>query len=164
MKSNRDPMLWWAIPGKLAGMPMPLVDTRRVENGGALRDHDDDLPALWDAGIRTVISLIHTPRRQKVYEDAGFAYLSSPVPDGEPPTFDQMGRVINFYRASPSAAAVHCHAGLGRTGTIVAACLMSEGHYVRDAIRIVRGARPGTIETSSQSSFLHSFQHFLDEK
>jgi atypical dual specificity phosphatase len=118
---------------------------------------------LWDAGVRTVISLINIPQHKKVYEDAGFAYLSSPVLDGDPPTFDQMGRIINFYRASPSAVAVHCHAGLGRTGTAVAACLMSEGHYVRDAIRIVRGARPGTIETSSQSSFLHEFQRYLDE-
>lgn len=56
--------------------------------------------------------------------------------------------------------AVHCKGGLGRAGT-VAACIsivasnweLSSG----DAIRLVRTARPGTIENSLQESFVRSF-------
>lgn len=49
---------------------------------------------------------------------------------------------------------VHCKGGLGRTGTIAALLLIASGHASRDAIRIVRRARPGAIETPEQEAWL----------
>jgi hypothetical protein len=49
-------MLWWIIPGFLAGMRIPFVHPeRRLSRGGGLAEYDDDLPALHTMGIRAVV-------------------------------------------------------------------------------------------------------------
>jgi atypical dual specificity phosphatase len=54
---------------------------------------------------------------------------------------------------------VHCGAGLGRTGTLVACYLVSQGHAADVAIQRVRSARPGSIETRGQVQAVHEFAH-----
>jgi protein-tyrosine phosphatase len=49
---------------------------------------------------------------------------------------------------------LHCYAGLGRTGTVASLILMNYGMSARDAIRAVRAARPGSIETMGQEHYL----------
>ncbi|MEQ8396990.1 dual specificity protein phosphatase family protein [Thalassobaculum sp.] len=49
---------------------------------------------------------------------------------------------------------VHCRAGRGRSGTIVAALLIAGGLAPDDAIGAVRSARPGAIETADQEAWL----------
>jgi len=53
---------------------------------------------------------------------------------------------------------VHCHAGIGRTGTILAAYLISQGKTARDALRELRVMRPGSVETSEQEDVLISYE------
>jgi protein-tyrosine phosphatase len=49
---------------------------------------------------------------------------------------------------------VHCAAGLGRTGMLVARLLVDAGQAPGEAIARVRRARPGTIETAAQADFV----------
>ena len=49
---------------------------------------------------------------------------------------------------------VHCAFGLGRTGMLVARLLVDSGLAPDDAIRRVRAARPGTVETAAQAAFV----------
>jgi len=51
----------------------------------------------------------------------------------------------------------HCMGGLGRAGTAAACCLIETGMQPEEAIRAVRTARPGTIETSGQLAFVHGY-------
>src|SRR5688572_25302736 len=54
--------LWWVIPKLLAGMPMPHVHLdRRLNKGGPLVAHPDDLPILHAEGIRAVVCLLNIP-------------------------------------------------------------------------------------------------------
>ena len=55
---------------------------------------------------------------------------------------------------------VHCAAGLGRTGMLVARLLVDAGHAPGDAIASVRRARPGTIETVAQAQFVATDTRF----
>ena len=49
---------------------------------------------------------------------------------------------------------VHCAAGLGRTGMLVAKLLVLHGVSAEEAITQVRSARPGTIETEAQADWV----------
>ncbi len=52
---------------------------------------------------------------------------------------------------------MHCLAGLGRTGTIAACCLVASGRSPADAIRAVRAARPGSVQNPAQEAFVVAF-------
>jgi protein tyrosine phosphatase len=53
--------------------------------------------------------------------------------------------------------AVHCEAGLGRTGTMLAAYLIAKGDSAESAIQKVRDTEKSAIETRSQIQFLEQF-------
>jgi atypical dual specificity phosphatase len=154
-------LLWWVIPGVLAGMPMPYVHLdRRLAGGGSLAAFDDELPVLHSAGVRAVVSLLNIPSDASVYESAGFAYLCLPISDGGAPTFEQADEFVRFvrsHRAAGRPVAVHCEAGLGRTGTLLAAYLIAEGESASKAIERVRTVERSAVETQRQILFLEEF-------
>jgi hypothetical protein len=159
--SQKTSLLWWVIPGMLAGMPMPFINPeRRLNSGGALNAYDDELPELYSAGIRAVVGLLNIPSDAAVFESAGFAFLCLPVPDGGPPTLEQATefvRFVNEQRQAQRRVAVHCEAGLGRTGTMLAVYLIAHGDSAEAAIRRIRAVEKVAIETSRQIQFLEEF-------
>ena len=158
---SSDFLLWWVIPGVIAGMPMPYIHVeRRLAGGGGLTDFDDELPVLYSAGIRAVVALLNIPTDAPVYESAGFSFLCLPVPDGGAPTVEQAHefvRFVNDQRTAQRPVAVHCHAGLGRTGTLLATYLVSQGQSASSAIQSVRAIEPVAIETPRQILFLEDY-------
>jgi atypical dual specificity phosphatase len=54
--------------------------------------------------------------------------------------------------------AFHCRAGLGRTGTMLAAQLVWAGHPPRAAIDTVRSINPRCIQSDAQIQFLRQFE------
>ncbi len=153
--------LWWVIPGVLAGMSMPYVHLeRRMAGGGALTDFDDELPNLHSAGVRAIVSLLNIPGDASVYESAGFSFLCLPVPNGRAPTTEQADKFVDFAKEQVRfrrPVAVHCEAGLGRTGTMLATYLISQGETAAAAVKHVRRAEVCAIETSHQMHFLEVY-------
>lgn len=57
---------------------------------------------------------------------------------------------------------IHCRGGLGRSGLVAALVLLERGFAPGDAIRAVRHARQGAIETKKQKSWIFSRADSLD--
>lgn len=159
--AQRNNLLWWAIPRVLAGMPMPFIHPeRRMSGGGALTAFEDELAMLYSSGVRAVVSLLNIPSDAPVYESAGFAFLCLPVPDGGAPTIEQAGEFVRFvgeHQAAGRPVAVHCEAGLGRTGTMLAVYLISQGETAEKAIQRIRVVEPVAVETARQIQFLEQY-------
>ena len=152
----------------LAGMPMPFIHPdRRMAGGGPLTAFEDELPALYSAGVRAVVSLLNIPSDVPVYESAGFSFLCLPVPDGGAPTFEQAEEFLRFVseqRTTQRPVAVHCEAGLGRTGTALAMYLVAQGESAAGAIEKVRAVERVAIETPRQIYFLEQYAERVHTK
>jgi hypothetical protein len=151
--------LWWAVPGALAGMSMPFLHPDRRETGGApLEAFDDELSMLERAGIGAVVSLLNIPVDAAVYTSAGFSFYMMPIKDGAAPSIEQFNDFLVIMRGQSTlgnVTAVHCAAGIGRTGTVLAGYSIAGGATPEAAIECIRRARPGAIETPHQMQFLY---------
>lgn len=157
---ERD-LLWWLLPGVLAGMPMPFFHPeRRFSLGAPLNAFEDELPVLHTAGIRAVVSLLNNPSDAAIYHTVGMDFLCLPIPDGFAPTFEQADAFVQFVdenRERNRAVAAHCHAGLGRTGTMLGAYLIAQGADGTQALLKVRAVEQAAIETRHQVLFLDAY-------
>lgn len=90
----------------------------------------------------------------------GFDYLHLPVEDFTAPDLNQIERAMEFILHQNSlghAVLVHCQAGIGRTGTILACFLVTQGMEPNPAIQTVRDLRPGSLEVYTQEYAVHQF-------
>ena len=120
----------------------------------------DDLVWLRRQGIELLISLTEDPPRRDWVNDAGLLVMHVPVEDMEAPTQGQLDRCVSaIERANGQGmgVAVHCGAGLGRTGVILAAYFVAKGVSAQNAIGKVRRLRPGSIETDEQADAVVEF-------
>jgi atypical dual specificity phosphatase len=119
-----------------------------------------DLQWLRANGIDILISLTeYLPSRHSINE-AGLMSVHIPVVDMSAPSLEQMEQAvatITQAMRSGMKVAVHCAAGMGRTGTILAAHFVTKGMNAEQAIDFVRALRPGSIETSDQEQAVVDF-------
>ena len=144
-------------------MPFIHID-RRMAGGGEVSAFEDEMAALDAAGVRAVVCLLNIPGDAAVYESAGFSFLCLPVSDGAAPSFEQADEFVRFVteqRGRHRAVAVHCEAGLGRTGTLLATYLVSQGESAAAAIARVRAAETVAVETPQQIHFLEQYAERL---
>ena len=120
----------------------------------------EDLAWLRRNGIDVLVSLTEDPVPREWVNDAGLLAVNVPVPDMEPPTDRQLDHLLDTIRranASGMGVAVHCGAGLGRTGTVLAAYFVNQGLKAREAVAKVRELRPGSVETADQELAVEAF-------
>ena len=145
---------------------MPFIHPeRRLGQSGGLHDFEDELAVIAETGVGGVISLLNIPSDARLYEEAGFEFACLPVADGHAPELEQVRVFVQFVdgcRAQSKAVAVHCEAGCGRTGTMIAAYLIVKGATPDVAITRVRTAEPSAIETNLQIRFLYELPGLLE--
>jgi atypical dual specificity phosphatase len=144
----------WLKKGQLAGTPRP----------GLLKDLDYDLEALKRVGVTHLVSL--TEREVDISEcnRFGIEVIRSPMPDMHAPSNEQALEICKQITAlleTSKVVAVHCRAGLGRTGTILAAQLIYEGNNAINALEKTRSIEPRWVQSEKQVQFLEEFESFI---
>jgi atypical dual specificity phosphatase len=140
----------WLKQGALAGTPRP----------GIFFDLEYDLEALRRVGVTVLVSLTEHCVDQSALEAFGIRNIWSPVPDMTAPSIEQARMLCRQIRESidnGEVVAVHCRAGLGRTGTVLAACLIRGGASAMDALETVRKVEPRWVQSEEQVHFLEEF-------
>jgi atypical dual specificity phosphatase len=123
-------------------------------------DSLDDLVWLRKQGTEVLLSLTEDPPRRDWVNDSGLLLVHEPVEDMEAPTQDQLDRCMSAIRRANDkglGVVVHCGAGMGRTGVVLACYFVSKGQSAQSAIARVRKLRPGSIETEEQAEAVALF-------
>ena len=126
----------------------------------AMPDSAADLAWLRRQGVEVLVSLTEKPLPRHWVNDAGLMAVNVPVPDMEAPTDRQLDLLLDTIRKANSSGmgvAIHCAAGLGRTGTVLAAYFVASGLPPGEAVEKVRDLRPGSVETVEQERAIERY-------
>ena len=139
-------------------------------------------PAFAAAGIKAIICLQEPGEHQHcgdgIHASSGLSYTPEefmkhdvsfyhfPWRDMDVPDIDtamRIAQVMTFTVDNGGKVAVHCHAGLGRTGLVIACWLVLGGvaSSAAAAVSFVRRYRRGALQTRKQVRFVHEFENAL---
>jgi protein-tyrosine phosphatase len=158
-----EPALHWVAgiaPHRLALMPRP-------RGGDWLRD---EVGAWHSAGIKSVMSLLEAPEvrdldlraEPTLCAEHGIKFRAFPIPDrGTPSSARELSVVLAELHAElleGHAVAIHCRAGIGRTG-LVAGCLLHLLHVpYQDIFHLLSRSRGLAVpDTTAQADWVERF-------
>ena len=139
----------WLINDKLAGSGMPTSSS--------------EIDWVLKQGVKSIITMTEDPLPESWIRDV--KYLHVPTEDLSAPDMDKIDQAIDFIHEqiqNNKSVMVHCAAGIGRTGTILA-CYLVKYHKLSatDAIEKVRKERPGSIQSESQELAIGLYSKFV---
>src|SRR6059036_144095 len=138
VSSSMEMFYYTVDAGRVAGLPGPAYI-------------EWDFARLRKMGYSVVVSLECDRLNTFEIKDAGFEHKKICVEDFSAPTLDQVDAFLGFVDskiAEGKKVLVHCFAGRGRTGTMLAAYLIHQGMSSEAAVREIRqraGKAYGTL-------------------
>ncbi|MFW9904608.1 MAG: dual specificity protein phosphatase family protein [Candidatus Thorarchaeota archaeon] len=137
--------IYWIDKQRLAGASEPILEDfpflKTFEWGGMVNLQDE-------SSTDELASLLAIP------------YLHLPINNFSTPTETDLETILEFFQDCQNdhpnlPVLIHCTAGHGRTGTIIAAILVVIDRLKpEDAIKYVRDVNPLAIETKEQEDFI----------
>ncbi|MGA8913987.1 MAG: dual specificity protein phosphatase 23 [Nitrososphaeraceae archaeon] len=154
---NRPTNFSWVIKDKLAGSGMPMNYSQ----------------FLWVTthGVKAIVTVREVPLPSKWFSNGNsddVDYFHLRVEDYGAPSLEEIDNTIDYIQqqiSNKKPVMVHCAAGRGRTGTILAAYLIKkENLTANQAIKKIRSMRPGSIQSDRQEMALYVYEQYLTSK
>jgi len=141
----------WIVPKKFIAFSGPLNVTDKY---GSFTP-DDYVPIFKKFGVTLVVRLNKPQYDRQKFIKAGIKHLDLYFLDGSTPPEDIVQKFLEAVENEKGAIAVHCKAGLGRTGSLIGLyCMKHFGFPPAPFIGWIRIARPGSILGPQQQYLL----------
>lgn len=151
MISDRPTNYSWVREGKLAGSGLPITE--------------DEFKWVIDKGIRSIVTVREVPLPSKWFDGGDIDYLHLMVEDYGAPTVEVLDETVDYIDEkirTGKPVLVHCAAGKGRTGAVLAAYLIKKENLTAEqAIEKIRLMRPGSVQSITQEIALSMYEKYL---
>ncbi|OMJ92323.1 hypothetical protein SteCoe_4987 [Stentor coeruleus] len=142
----------WAIPGKMLAFACPSPSSTDSE-GFRVWTPEDYAPLFHQLGITAVVRLNNITYDAERFRRLGIRHYDLYFLDGSVPSESIVQEFLSIAEREKGLA-VHCKAGLGRTGTLIGCYAMKHYNFpAADFIGWVRLCRPGSV-LGPQQQFL----------
>jgi len=136
----------WLIEEKLAGSGMPTTF--------------DEFHWIVNQGVKSIITMTENSLPDEWVQSID--YLHVPTPDLTAPDMDKIESTVDFINEQikkDQPVMVHCAAGMGRAGTILACYFVKYKKLTAEkAIEKIRDERPGSIQSEVQELAIGFFE------
>jgi cell division cycle 14 len=147
----------WIIPDKFLAFAGPGPACSDVDGFTAFTP-EDYVPIFREANVGLVVRLNKKQYDRRRFIDNGIKHVDLYFLDGSCPSREIISKFLHITELEPGAVAVHCKAGLGRTGTLIGLYAMKHYQFpARAWIGWNRICRPGSI-LGPQQQFLLDMQ------
>nr|CAD7459793.1 unnamed protein product [Timema tahoe] len=135
----------WIVPQKFIAFCGPHAKSK-IENGYPLHAPESYFAYFRRNNVSTIVRL-----NKKIYDAArfvegGFDHKDLFFIDGSTPSDAILKQFLAIAESATGGIAVHCKAGLGRTGSLIGCYIMKHYHFSAcETIAWIRICRPGSI-------------------
>jgi len=153
--SSKPTNFGWVIDNKLAGSGLPTTH--------------EEFDWILSQGIKSFVTVREAPL-PSIWVNNGqeVGYLHLRVDDFDAPSLEEIDSAVEFIEsemAKGKPVMVHCAAGKGRTGVILAAYLIKkQGLSSEAAIEKIRGMRPGSVQSEVQERAVEFYEKYVLSK
>lgn len=143
----------WVLDDNLAGSGKPT--TR------------EEFDWILSQGVSCVVTMTEDALPTEWIGSSNTKYLHVPTPDLTAPEQSRLDSAVDFIDKqirTGHPVMVHCAAGMGRAGTVLACYLVKyAGYTAEDAIHEIREKRPGSIQSTVQETAIVYFAKQLGD-
>ena len=158
--------VWRKVHGTVTGKPDNfswLIENKLA--GSAIPTSNDEVQWAVGQGIKSIITVREEPLDDTWIKNVNYLHVLSN--DMGVPEFNDLVYAVDFIHrriTNNEPVMVHCLAGLGRTGTVLACYLIKYQNLSADeAIQKVREERPGSIQSYPQEEIIFQFAKSLQK-
>ena len=156
--------IWRKVHGTVTGRPDKfswLIENKLA--GSGIPTSIDEIRWVIEQGIKSIVTVREEPLDDEWVKDVKYLHVIS-NDMGVPKSNDLLAAVDFIHKrlTHNEPVLVHCLAGLGRTGTVLACYLIKYQNMSADeAMQKVREQRPGSIQSYPQEEIIFQFAKSL---